>query len=151
MGQNIKYSTPDCVTCMQTFSVPAGITQCTLNVHNLGTHVVQGVSLVGPLFTHSAFFFESIYGELQAMVTGPNKPVQQVSFSFLCAVLLFVDIVPSFTHKKQLVVSFEKIQTRMVTNHLYHRVLPIFLSTKFIPREQPLYSTVPVLQYTTLY
>ena len=40
--------------------------------------MVQCVRLAGPLFTHSAFFFESICGDIAAMVTGPLKPVEQV-------------------------------------------------------------------------
>ena len=57
-----------------------GISKCTMNVHSLN-HLPYFVRLWGPLWTHSAFSFESMNGALTSLVHSTRKVAEQVSFS----------------------------------------------------------------------
>ena len=57
-----------------------GASKCTMNVHSL-KHLPYFVRLWGPLWTHSAFSFESMNGALTSMVHSTRKVAEQLSFS----------------------------------------------------------------------
>ena len=80
------------------FTFHTGPTQCTLNVHNIGTHMVQCVLLAGPLFTHSAFYFESICGDMATMVTGTRDPVKQVTLFVYLFIFFISNLILIYTN-----------------------------------------------------
>ena len=57
-----------------------GASKCTMNVHSL-KHLPYFVRLWGPLWTHSAFSFESMNGALTSLVHSTRKTAEQLSFS----------------------------------------------------------------------
>lgn len=57
-----------------------GISMCTMNVHSL-IHLPYFVRLWGPLWTQSAFCFESMNGNLTGIVHSTRKIAEQLSFS----------------------------------------------------------------------
>ncbi len=57
-----------------------GYSLCTINVHSL-IHLPYYVKLWGPLWTHSAFSFESMNGSLTGMLHSTRKIAEQLSFS----------------------------------------------------------------------
>ena len=57
-----------------------GTKSCTLNAHSL-THLSMYVRLWGPLWTHSAFGFESMNGHLTSMIHSKYKIADQVLFA----------------------------------------------------------------------
>lgn len=57
-----------------------GVSSCTMNAHCL-THLPYFVRKWGPLWTHSAFSFESMNGTLTNMVHSTKKIAEQLSFS----------------------------------------------------------------------
>ena len=57
-----------------------GASKCTMNVHSL-KHLPYFVQLWGPLWTHSAFSFESMNGALTTLVHSTRKTAEQLLFS----------------------------------------------------------------------
>ncbi len=57
-----------------------GYSLCTVNTHSL-IHLPYYVKLWGPLWTHSAFSFESMNGSLTGMLHSTRKIAEQLSFS----------------------------------------------------------------------
>ncbi len=57
-----------------------GASKCTMNVYSL-KHLPYFVRLWGPLWTHSAFSFESMNGALTSLVHSTRKTAEQLSFS----------------------------------------------------------------------
>ena len=57
-----------------------GMKSCTLNAHSL-THLAAYVRLWGPLWTHSAFGFESMNGHLTSMIHSKYRIADQVLFA----------------------------------------------------------------------
>lgn len=54
-----------------------GEANMTINVHML-QHLIKGVENYGPLWTHSAFEFESLNGIIKGAVTGKQKVAHKV-------------------------------------------------------------------------
>lgn len=57
-----------------------GNTSCTLNAHLL-IHLTKYVRLWGPLWTHSAFGFESLNGKITGMIHSKHKIADQLCYS----------------------------------------------------------------------
>ena len=57
-----------------------GLSSCTMNAHSL-IHLPYFVQQWGPLWTHSAFSFESMNGTLTNMIHSTRKIAEQLSFS----------------------------------------------------------------------
>ena len=74
-------------TIIEVKSVP-GMDNCTMNVHLL-QHLENDVRLHGPLWTHSAFEFESINGHLVRMIHGTHDVQLQVNRSIIELVLVY--------------------------------------------------------------
>ena len=88
-----------------------GEASCTANAHLL-THLTKYVRLWGPLWTHSAFGFESKNGHLKNLFHGKADIIQQLLFN--------VDVSHTLQHVYSRLIEYESEKTISYLDDLHH-------------------------------
>ena len=102
---------------MKLLTIISGVRKQTMNVHLL-KHVTQFTRLYGPLFSHSAFGFESMNSYIKNLVHGTGHVNSQASIhicflSLSCIKIFFSLVIKTYYH-----VNSKRFPKRLVTYKL---------------------------------